>query len=277
MYTLPTTKFPLVHDDFRLAFLYPVNMMGFAIPLIPDMTAKTAPYVSGQMCVVRNRDLASIENRICHFRGRVLTIPISEFKEVYPEADDNDYDNLLRSGALNVLFIGDDDTHIEYEEDSTYKEIIGSHFMEVHWENPDVLKSQDQEFAVVLNDAINVICHENNFDTPSYSYEQVKGINTWIAPGYSISRPSGVPYVHLQMNTDLNYSDVSRRVEEEFNIFSGGIISAINEHYGIVEKKKDVNAINNYEPSQYTVLQSTAARSIQDPVLKVARSWLSKQ
>lgn len=274
-YVLPTTQFPIVNDGVRVGFLYPHSMSGFIVPMFNDGSVKTLPFLGKQIILINNDNIPAIENKIVKYRARVLTIPASDVKATYPGIEDKVYDNMLKSGMLYLLSTCEDNTYIEYFENTPHEIIAGSHFIETHWEQEEVIKSA--EFAKFLDESIKKVCNGMDIPKPRYYLERVKNLNAWVAPGFNIIQPNGAPYFHFQMNTDLKYNEQSKEIEKDFETMTNGILKSMNQQFGIDEEKKDLNSINDYEVNRHTILQSSSARTINDPVLKVTKEWLEKK
>jgi hypothetical protein len=272
-FVLPTTKFPIVHDEFRVAFLYPHNMSGFAVPLLHDGSVEQLPFRGCQLCIVRYADALRLDNKIVHYRARVMQVGKSHLEAVYPGIRDDVYDQMFSAGMLFFLSAVEDDCGVDYFEESPRSLIAGSHFLETHWEIAAAVR--DPTFRHVIGAAVDEAAGLAGIPKAQYAFERVNSLNSWHAPTYNIIQPNGLPYFHFQMNTVLNEHPERERIQGAFDLMSDHLITAVNTHYG-TPGKKDLDSIDGYESPRHTILQSTAARTIEDPVLKAVRHWLEK-
>lgn len=275
VYVLPTTKFPIVNDDYRVGFLYPETMSGFGIPLFHDGTVKTLPFMGRLICILKAADLMPVENCIVKYRGRVLTVPKSDFLAVFPGLTDDLYEEMVRDGRLNFLSLIEDGTYIEFFCNTPQEVIIGSHFIETHWEIDQLGRGKD--FGVELNAAIIEACRKEDIPPPQYYSEQVNNLNVWTGSNYSFTQPRGVPYFNFQVHTNLNPSDVAVYNKSKFDAIAKAVIGQMQDVYNAGGTPKDVDAVNDFKSPCFTILQSTAARSIEDPVYKSVIRWLEQR
>jgi hypothetical protein len=211
-YILPTTRFPLVHDSYRIGFLYPENLFGFGVPMFHDGTVRTLPFLGKLSCVVRAEDSLAIDNCVVKYRARVVTLPKSDVLGTFPGLTDDAYERMLQSGLLNILSTIEQETYIERFTDNAGRVLVGSHFLETHWEQPHVI--QNQRFAVELQKAIHDACKKADLPVPRFYSEKVKKLNLWAGANFTFTLPNGFPYFHFQANTDLNNAEVMGIIEE---------------------------------------------------------------
>ena len=271
---LPTTRYPIVSDNFRVGFLYPHRMNGFAIPFMHDGSVKTLPWLGRLTCIVPAAEYASLDHRIVKYRARVMVIGKSDVVAVYPGISDDTYDQLRQSGRLYFVSMIEDDTAIEFFEESPHQLIAGSHFLETHWESPDAIT--DGQFSKILDAAIKAGASEVGYSQPQHMVERVKHLHVWNGGSYYLTQPQGFPYFHLQVNAPLNEHPQRDDIRKAFDAMAAAVIRNLNAHYGGGDEK-DVNSVDDYTRGGYTILQSTAARSITDPVLAAVRGYLERK
>lgn len=269
-------KFPIVDDVKRVGFLYPKEMSGFAIP----STYSGSPlYHRREICLVNQKDLPNIEHAIVKYRGQVVEIPRSAFREVLPKMTDEFYDTLRTNGFLNVLSFVTDDTYIKYSEPKLNDFIYGGQFVRLHWEDKTILA--DNAFPNILDESIKLACEEvdlplpvrNHFTHNSKSAEHT--FDRWLGHGFIVSTPHPLSMLDFQQITDISSgNDMEDRAR--FEKMKGIIIECIRDNYNLADETKDVDGVHDFTNTPHTILQSTAAQGITHPMLVAVRNWLEK-
>ena len=132
-------------------------------------------------------------------------------------------------------------------------------------------------FVKVLDETITVAAGKAGYPKPQFFVERVKHLNTWHAPSYNIIQPNGLPYFHFQMNAPLSEHPEQAAIRTAFSSMSDQITAAVDAEYAGEAEHRDLNSADDYRPQTNTILQSTAARTITDPVLSAVRQWLEKK
>lgn len=276
---LPTTQFPIRHQDYRVGFLYPHRMPGFGIPWVVDGTAKTLPFLGRQTCIVPLDVADKLANRVVKYHARVITVRKDDIDRLFGPISDDRYEDMRQHGLLTFLSAVDSHTGIEDFEPSAFPFLIGSHFIETHWEQPEVVNSN--EFGPILNRAIEEVLVAHGYPAPRYSIGGGKAMpgqmHRWTLPSLTIVQPRGLPYFHFQIRTNLLDKEQSKRDRDLFEVVKNGIIGRVNDSFGL-DTRQDLNSTDNYERlSSNTILQSTAARKLNSPVLAGVRGWLERK
>jgi hypothetical protein len=281
-YVFPTTRFPSVHPTHRVAFLYPVYMYGFAVPLIHDGTTRSLPFLGRQVCILKGKDRSDLECRIVKYRARIITVNPDDLHAVYSGIADNDCASLLAGNGRCFLSIAEDNTFIEFHENSFVESsavsaIIGSHFLETHWEQPEVL-ADAAAFPEVLQSALlGATSGRPQVGRLTRAFDDMNKLNLWYTKTIEVTQPAGLPYVHFRLTAPLNDRPNRQLARDAFHEISDGMLDHINRHYSVATARNDLNSIDNYSTSRYTLLQSSAARMINKPVLTEVRGWLARK
>lgn len=214
------------------------------------------------------------------YRAQVVELPRSAFKEVLPDITDEQYDLLRKNGLLCMLSTLGEGTYIEYLEPKASDIIYGGHFIRTHWEQPEVLTKQN--FRDVLHDAIMQACQHVDLPTPRRIHhtgttdEPNKEFERWIGHGFFVTNPHPLPLFDLQTVTDISAGIITED-DRRFDAMKDVIIDSINYSYNLSGDIKDVDGIHDFAATTHTILQSTAARSVTNPVLVAVRNWLEKK
>lgn len=275
---LPTTQFPVRHSEYRVAFLYPHRLQGFGIPFMSDGTVEALPFLARHVCIVPLGIADNLANRIVSYRCRVLQIPKDDIDEHFGPISDDAYESMRKAGKLTFLSAVESQTSIQDFEAPPSPFLIGSHFLETHWEQPEVLSSND--FGAALNSAVHAALAAHNLPAPRASTRGGQGLppmNCWALPGFTVMQPQGLPYFHLQLQSNLMGGPTAEHDRNMFEGISSMIVDGIEHHFGL-SGPRDLDAVSNYNrDSHNTILQSSAARTITDPILSGVRSWLERE
>jgi hypothetical protein len=281
-YVLPTTTYPRVHKQYDVGFLYPHHMYGFAVPLVHDNTARSLPFRGRLVCVLnKSLSLANLDCSIVRYRGRVLTIQRHDLRGVYPNISDMECDALLAESGGCMLSIAEDDTTIEFQENSPVEDsaapvIVGAHFVEAHWEQPSVLDDASN-FRNVLEAALSAaVAARAEVGTIARAHDDTNHLNMWYSRTIEVIQPADLPYFHFQLTAPLNERPNRELARRAFNEIAGTLFSEINHQYSIENTCNDVNNIVNYVNLHYSILQSQAAKMLDDPVAVEVRNWLAR-
>ncbi len=287
-YVLPTTQFPIVHDDYRVGFLYPTRMGGghqspypagwggFWMPLLNDGTVQSLPFLGRLICILpTGRDLGALDNRLVKYRGRIMTLSASDLRIACPGISDDRCDALLADGSV-FLSMAEDNTSIAYYEGSPAEVIVGSHFLETHWEHKDVIADAQNFPAVLQNALISSLAGHSEAPPLRQTLNSAQNVNLWFGKGIAVTQPVGLPYFHFQLTAPLNERPNKQLAREAFNDISESLITRIDRHYSIAGQTQDLDSIDGYTSATHTILQSSAARTITEPVLLAVKNWLAR-
>ncbi|HZS58330.1 MAG TPA: hypothetical protein VFA43_03605 [Gemmatimonadaceae bacterium] len=288
-YVLPTTKFPLVHDAYRVGFLYPTHMGGggnpspypagwggFWLPLLNDGTVQSLPFQGRLICILpATCDFATLDNRLVKYRGRIITLDASDVRMAFPGISDDRCETLL-ADASPFLSMAEDNTYIEYYDNSPATIILGSHFLETHWEDKNII-ADVQNFPGVLQSAlVSSVSGRPEVKSLQYSFNSAQNVHLWFGRGIAVTQPVGLPYFHFQITAPLNDRPNKQLTIDAFTDISQSLTASINQHYSTPARPGDLDSIDGYTSATHTILQSSAARTIKEPVLLAVKNWLAR-
>jgi len=269
-------KFPIVDDVKRVGFLYPKEMSGFAVP---EVYSGTPLYRRREICLVHQKDLPKIEHAVVKYRGQVVEIPRSAFRDAFPQMTDEFYDFMRVKGYLNVLSFVTDGTFIEYSKPKLNDFVYGGQFVRLHWEDEALLA--DNAFSTTLHEGIMQACEEVSLPLPKRNHHTTQStdgehtFDRWLGHGFIVSTPHSLPMLDFQQITDIssgsNLEDLTR-----FEKMKGIIIESIRDKYNLADGVKDVDGVHDFINTPHTILQSTAAKGISQPMLVAVKKWLEK-
>lgn len=275
---LPTSRFPLVHDDFRVGFLYPPTMWGFGVPMSHDGTSATLPWICAHPIIVPTGQYDSLDNTVVRYRARVHELPISLMRTIVPQLTDDEYEDLRRRGQLSFLSVDAEDvTWMRHSAPRPHDTIVGSCFLELHWEDEEVYQAGLREFTMAVDKGIKAACGTIGARAPEmqqYTKEGFDKANIWYGNGFGITQSRALPYLSIQMSTDLSDPDTVALHRNLIEQFTRALTDTIGSTYEL-PAEKDINGITGFRPASFTLLKSTAARTIDHPILKAVRDWLS--
>ena len=245
------------------------------MPLLNDGTVQSLPYLGRLVCILSaSSNFATLDNRMVKYRGRIMTLDASDLRIAFPGISDDRCEALLADGSL-FLSMAEDNTYIEYYEESPASIIVGSHFLETHWEEKDVT-ADTQNFPGVLQSALlSSLAGRPEVPTLRYTFNSAQSVHLWFGKGIAVTQPVGLPYFHFQITAPLNERANKQLASDAFTDISESLIASIDRHYATAHPQ-DLDSIDGYTSTKHTILQSSAARTITEPVLLAVKNWLAR-